>query len=125
VVAAEDEHVIVDAEGARFRALRTPGVREGDRVTLSLRPEMIRLADAGDGWPMRVGGVIFLGRTIRYDLLLPSGTRLTVDRPAGEPIRSPGDAVVASWDPESPVAIAGTGAAADREPEPDLTGRSA
>ena len=126
VVAVEGDLAVVEAEGSRFRALRTPGVREGDRVTLSLRPEMIQLEPDGpgadqDGWRLQIAAVVFLGSTIRYDLVLPSGTHLTVDRPAGEPIRSPGDAVIVGWEPESPVAIAAADTAG-REPQPDLAG---
>jgi spermidine/putrescine transport system ATP-binding protein len=102
---------IVSTESGDVRAARNGPLQERQRVTVSLRPEILQLQQApataatADGLSGKIGEVIFLGSQIRYEITLPSGQLLKVDRPIGEQVFSTGDEIVASWDPGSVVVL--------------------
>jgi spermidine/putrescine ABC transporter ATP-binding subunit len=111
VLGVDGEIATISTPGGDVRALRTGPLRDGQRARVSLRPEVVRLTpgraavDADEGLHGTVGEVIFLGSQIRYEIALPSGGILKVDRPTGEDSLAPGDAIVATWDPTSVVVI--------------------
>jgi spermidine/putrescine transport system ATP-binding protein len=111
VVGVDGEIATISTPGGDVRALCTGPLRDGQRARVSLRPEVVRLTlsraavDAEEGLLGTVGEVIFLGSQIRYEIALPSGGILKVDRPTGEDSLAPGDAIVATWDPTSVVVI--------------------
>lgn len=117
----DGELVTIATEGGNVRAARTVAVRERQRATVSLRPEVVQLRRASavdgdvDGLRATIVGVIFLGSQMRYDLALPSGRRLKVDRPTGEEILTTGDEVAATWDPATVVVLADDSAKGDVE----------
>jgi spermidine/putrescine ABC transporter ATP-binding subunit len=120
--AANFLEVEVVATGPEAR-LRTPGglvldapsalaASLGDRLTLALRPERIRLAasGAGDGsWLAgRILDGLYHGETQRFRVALQGGDILTVSRPnAGDGLPPPGTAVAVSWRREDAWAIPG------------------
>lgn len=77
----------------------------GERLTLALRPERIRLATTGTGngsWRRaRILDGLYHGETQRFRIELEGGDILTVSRPnIGDGLPSPGSPVVVSWGPE-------------------------
>ena len=108
----------VEWEGARFRAT-LDGVRDGDRVLVSVRPEKLELAGAGapDDGRNRVEGVLevvtFLGPFVRLEVAV-RGRPFWVDVPSGEAValerKKP---VTLAWAPGDAVVIAATGTSAD------------
>lgn len=109
---SDGDLAVVEVHGRPLRAQRTAPLRTGQQVTVSLRPEMVHLQpvdaprrEGRDAWRLSIADVVFLGSTIRYELELGAGTTIRVSRPADEAILRPGDEVLVSWDPTSPVAI--------------------
>jgi ABC-type Fe3+/spermidine/putrescine transport system ATPase subunit len=101
----------VSTASGDIRAAQNGPLQERQQVTVSLRPEIVRLQQlsangaSADGLRGTIGDVIFLGSQIRYEVALASGEVLKVDRPIDERILSAGDEIVASWDPQSVVVI--------------------
>jgi spermidine/putrescine transport system ATP-binding protein len=90
-------------------------VRAGQKVTISARPERLDLSptdgrDRRNGaWRSRVADASFLGSTIRYEVELPSGERIKVDRLAGAgPMLQPGQEVLLHWDDDAAVLVGGS-----------------
>jgi ABC-type Fe3+/spermidine/putrescine transport system ATPase subunit len=84
-------------------------------VTISARPERLRLSaadrdgQANGAWRSRLADASFLGNTIRYEVELPSGERLKVDRLAGaEPMLQQGQEVLLHWDHDAAVLVGGS-----------------
>jgi spermidine/putrescine transport system ATP-binding protein len=101
----------VSTASGDIRAAQNGPLQERQQVTVSLRPEIVRLQQlsangaSADGLRGTIGDVIFLGSQIRYEVALASGELLKVDRPIDERILSAGDEIVASWDPQSVVVL--------------------
>ena len=107
VCAVHGDTVVVATDGGDVRAVVDRSFRERERVTISLRPESAQFAGRGDdGLRATVSAVHFLGRSIRYELAMPTGDTLTVDRPAGEDVAEIGSPVVATWEPANVVVLA-------------------
>ncbi len=106
--------LVVRIGDQRVRVRAHQPVKAGEAVTISARPERLRvtLADGGEqgsGWRCRLVGASFLGSTIRYDLEGSDGQRLKVDRLAGtDAVLSPGNEVFVHWDLDSAVVVGGT-----------------
>ena len=95
---------LVTADGAR---LVTPGagIAAGERVTVAVRPEKVRLlADGGSPENVFKGvveSVNFQGGSTLYRIALPSGRLLLALAPndGSKPIQAPGAAVRVGWEP--------------------------
>jgi spermidine/putrescine transport system ATP-binding protein len=110
-------------EGERILATQPDGGGGGDRATITVRPEWIKLS-SGDAGPRasRVGGtvvdVVYLGSVTQLIVLLRTGERLTVHRlndEVGTEDPRPGELVTLHWAAEHSYVIgsaATTGTAA-------------
>jgi putative spermidine/putrescine transport system ATP-binding protein len=97
-------------EGARFEAVLAEPLAAGSAVTVSLRPERVQIAAAGDTISLaegrRLAGtlreVIYLGDHVRARVALPGNDDFTVKRPIDEAHHLPaiGAAVELAWAPE-------------------------
>ena len=69
--------------GQTLRAAGREGLREGAEVTLSIRPERLRLvgADTPDATPCTLAEQVYLGTDLQYQVQLADGTRLRVRTP--------------------------------------------
>ncbi|MBB1608100.1 MULTISPECIES: ABC transporter ATP-binding protein [unclassified Pseudomonas] len=69
--------------GQALRAAGREGLREGAEVTLSIRPERLRLvgADTPDATPCTLAEQVYLGTDLQYQVQLADGTRLRVRTP--------------------------------------------
>src|SRR5438874_140948 len=108
----------VEWEGARLHAT-LDGLRDGDRVLVSVRPEKLELAGgrAPDDGRNRVEGVLevvtFLGPIVRLEVAV-RGRPFWVDVPAGRAVTlARKDAVTLAWAPGDAVVIAASGTSAD------------
>ena len=104
----------VEWEGARLHAT-LDGLRDGDRVLVSVRPEKLELADGRtpDDGRNRVEGVLevvtFLGPIVRLEVAV-RGRPFWVDLPAGRAVSlARKDAVTLVWAPGDAVVIAASG----------------
>ena len=88
---------------ARFNGERA--VAAGDEVRLVIRPENIRIGDAG-ALHGTVRDVVFSGATAKVAVSLADGSRLTVSVPAGSVLPTQGTKVALSWAPDSAVIVA-------------------
>ncbi|HXG16630.1 MAG TPA: ABC transporter ATP-binding protein [Calidithermus sp.] len=100
------------ADGLRLRAPRRPGVTAGQRVTLAVRPERVRLLAAGEpAADNTVGGTIdsanFQGTAVLYRIACDSGRRLLALEPndRGGGIRPVGTRVRAGWSTDDGVVL--------------------
>ena len=101
---------LVTADGAR---LVTPGagLAAGERVTVAVRPEKVRLlADGGSPENVFEGvveSVNFQGGSTLYRIALPSGRLLLALAPndGSKPIQAPGAAVRVGWEPADVVLL--------------------
>jgi putative spermidine/putrescine transport system ATP-binding protein len=105
-----DRAHLVTADGARVVA-RGAGVRAGDRVTLAVRPERVRLLGDGGGAENVFAGTVesvnFQGGSTLYRIALPSGRLLLalVPNDGSQPLRRPGAAIRVGWDPADAVLL--------------------
>ena len=88
------------------RAGLPEGMTPGERVTVVVRPEHLRIeaAGAGAGLPATVGDVVYLGTDTHYHLRLADGERLFArvqNRPEGGDGWRAGDAVAATFPPSA------------------------
>jgi spermidine/putrescine transport system ATP-binding protein len=110
----DGELLIMKVAGNTLKVRTRQQVAAGEAITVSARPERLRLSstngrERSDSWRCRLVDASFLGNTIRYDVEVPGGQRLKVDRLAGtEAMLSPGQDVVVHWDPDSAVLVGGS-----------------
>jgi spermidine/putrescine ABC transporter ATP-binding subunit len=111
----EGELVTVRVGDHRMRVRSRQRVRAGLAVTISARPERLKLSpadrqsEANGAWRSRLADASFLGNTIRYEVELPSGQRLKVDRLAGtEPMLQQGQEVLLHWEADAAVLVGGS-----------------
>jgi ABC-type Fe3+/spermidine/putrescine transport system ATPase subunit len=106
----------VDAAGLSVVATGPGAWQAGDRVAVLVRPERVRLCEAGDAGavPVEVNAFVgrveectFRGASRRYRVRLPHGRAWSVDEPTtGESrVLPPGASVYVSWRPEDCLAI--------------------
>lgn len=98
----DGESIALDSDeaGGRLLGQRIDGVRPGDRVWLSVRPERIELRPSGEGLPGTIEDVSYIGAERRYWLRLESGAMLEalrINHGLGDDF-AVGDPVVARWD---------------------------
>jgi len=84
-----------------------PNVREGESVSVCIRPEVLQIVGAGQAAPAgtaqlraTVVNVEFIGALSRLDVELPGGTPLKVavlDEPTA--LAGPGSSIVLAYDP--------------------------
>ena len=76
----------IEAGRLRLRLALPAGLGAGARVDLAIRPEAVRLAEAGTGLdetvPGRIEEQVFLGNLSEYQVVLEDGARLRVQVPA-------------------------------------------
>ena len=92
------------AGGLAVEVAQSVGAAIGDRLTVAIRPERIRIEvspAAGPGWqPVRVIECSYHGDTQRFQAELASGEILTVFRPnAGQPLIPRGASAAVFWGP--------------------------
>jgi ABC-type Fe3+/spermidine/putrescine transport system ATPase subunit len=91
------------ASGLELEAAPPAAGRIGDRLVLSLRPERVRLVEAGAAQALARGFVTeasFFGNAQRYVIRLAGGETLVATRPSlGEPMVPPGAQVGVRWSP--------------------------
>src|SRR4051794_11413218 len=87
------------------------GLRAGDEVDLSVRPESIHLdeGDGSNGLRGRIEQAAYLGTTVAYQVRTGGGLRLTVLVPKSEARRATGTDVAISW-PAADALVLGDGA---------------
>jgi spermidine/putrescine transport system ATP-binding protein len=99
--------------GSRLRVVSQGDAREGDPVTVMLRPERITVstgaADDGASLPATIKDVIFQGSSQRVIADAPGSTELlvTVEMDGSTPVLRPGDEVALRWLPESAYLLRG------------------
>jgi spermidine/putrescine transport system ATP-binding protein len=112
----EGDTLVMDlGDGQRISA--AAGAHAGGDATITVRPEWIKLGDAGlNGRDSRVRGtvtdVVYLGSVTQLLVLLPTGERLTVHRlndEVGGVEPAPGQQVELRWAAEHSYVIAGSG----------------
>ncbi|MEV0617757.1 ABC transporter ATP-binding protein [Nonomuraea sp. NPDC050404] len=95
-----------------------PGLVEGERAVVAIRPERIRLSEAGAGTAGTVGYRAFAGDAWHVEVRLADGRMLSVQLPdtgagAADPPGA-GTSVVASWDPADVIVLeSGAGSGTD------------
>jgi ABC-type Fe3+/spermidine/putrescine transport system ATPase subunit len=98
----------IEVDG-RYHIDLPPGSTPDSRVTLSVRPEAIRLLDppaSPNGWPQgTVVSSLYGGATVRCLVELDSGRRVIADVPASEPGTRQGGRVAVHWDPRQSVCL--------------------
>lgn len=113
VAAAGADGVTVDVEGLRIvaaadRAAGLPGV--GETVTVSVRPEHVKLgaaaAQARNRWDGRVQDVTFMGAVVRARIVLGGVALIAEVHNDAAGGLSPGASVVAGWAPGHTVVLA-------------------
>jgi ABC-type Fe3+/spermidine/putrescine transport system ATPase subunit len=87
----------------------TPAV--GSAVTISVRPEHVKLGpaagDAANRWEGRIQDVTFMGSIVRARVMIPGGVALTAEvQNDVAPRLSPGAAVMTGWSPRHTVVLA-------------------
>lgn len=103
----------ITTEGLELRVKTVDSLRAGERVNLSIRPETINVLRTPAPHPpdhnaftARVTDITFFGSTIRYQMTLPSGCALDVERLAGDGTGFMiGDETVVSISPTAPVVL--------------------
>jgi putrescine transport system ATP-binding protein len=116
VVAADANGLAIEGQGGRrYRAVAGAGIKPGQKVTLALRPEKLRLAAhqpegvAGNCVAGRVHDIAYLGDISLYRITLDDGSVMTAsvanasrlaDRTIGWE-----DAVWISWGPDAAVVL--------------------
>jgi spermidine/putrescine ABC transporter ATP-binding subunit len=111
--AVEDGVAQIAAEGLDLRVRSVDSLQAGERVNLSIRPETITVHRGPSPQPAdhntftaRVTDVTFFGSTIRYQMTLPSGFALDVERLAGdETAFAVGDEAIVAIAPTAPVVL--------------------
>jgi spermidine/putrescine ABC transporter ATP-binding subunit len=111
----QDGELVTVAVGEHRLLIRSrQPVAVGQEVTVSARPERLKLSSAEGGgtangaWRSRLTEVSFLGNTIRYEVEVAGGQRLHVDRLAGsEATLQTGQEVLLHWDPDAAVLVGG------------------
>lgn len=79
VVKAETSHCTVDIAGHKLRVPES-GVKDGQRVVVSIRPEFIPLSTVTDrGWAGRIMQVTFLGSLNRYVVEVEGGIEIVAE----------------------------------------------
>ena len=102
VTSAANGHAEIEAAGLgmALSAPAAPGLSQGDRACLLLRPEHIRI-DGGTGIAATVAERVFLGELVALRLRLDSGDQLWLRRLA-EGAPQPGEAIRVVWNPGAP-----------------------
>jgi spermidine/putrescine ABC transporter ATP-binding subunit len=111
VTAAGPDGVVVQVQDLRIHGHSDGAPSPGSAVTVSVRPEHVKLGAAAGGvanrWEGRVQDVTFMGPVVRARLTLGAGVGLVAevqnDAAAG---LSPGAAVVAGWSTDHTVVLA-------------------
>jgi spermidine/putrescine transport system ATP-binding protein len=111
--AIEGDMASIATEGLDLRVKAVDSLRAGEQVNLSIRPETINVYRVPsphlhdhNTFTARVTDVTFFGSTIRYQLTLPSGFALDVERLAGDETSfRVGDESVVSVSPTVPVVL--------------------
>ena len=120
----EGDVAVVAVDGQTTRAAHFGDLHLGQRASISVRPEALRLARSttasAEGTHGVVSDVLFLGSQIRYVVKLSSGRQLKSDVASNSELLAVGDAVTATWDAASVVALESSGAGADAA-GPDAT----
>ena len=106
VLSQDGDHLEVEVQGARLRALRDRSPVEQGEVWVGVRPEKMSLQKGAAGGANRLGGgrvtdVSFVGVSTQYLVRMPWGQELMVfeqNTGAGERIRA-GDEVELCWEP--------------------------
>jgi ABC-type Fe3+/spermidine/putrescine transport system ATPase subunit len=88
----DNEIVVASCGGTMVRAVAAARPAAGDAVTLTMRPERMRFADAGCGPALNrmratVTEAIFAGERCRYLLAAPDGTSMVLKEPSGSAVR--------------------------------------
>jgi spermidine/putrescine ABC transporter ATP-binding subunit len=88
----DDEIVVASCGGTMVRAVAAGRPAAGAAVTLAMRPERMRFADAGCGPALNrmqttVTEAIFAGERCRYLLAAPDGTAMVLKEPSGSAVR--------------------------------------
>ncbi|HZM73843.1 MAG TPA: TOBE domain-containing protein, partial [Candidatus Polarisedimenticolia bacterium] len=107
----------IDAERARIElttgestTTMADGLRPGDAIELSVRPEVVRLnasEPAGPGLPGRVEQAAYLGANFSYVVRTTGGLELTVHAPKSDGRLVVGTNVAIQWRPEDALVLAG------------------
>ncbi|HEX2267024.1 MAG TPA: ABC transporter ATP-binding protein, partial [Actinomycetota bacterium] len=132
----DEGHVVVDASGLILRCSPTPWSRPGTSVLVSIRPEKIRPASpnamtADDRVNVVTGRLArrtYLGDLVRYQVELPGGVELMVQRQneRGDPASAwvVGSDVDIAWDAESAALLPDEGDAIANEEDMRLVAES-
>ena len=120
----EGDVAVVSVDGQTTRAAHFGDLNVGQRASISVRPEALRLVRSttasAEGTHGVVSDVLFLGSQIRYVVNLSSGRQLKSDVASNSELFAIGDAVTATWDAASVVALESADAGAHAE-DPDAT----
>jgi ABC-type Fe3+/spermidine/putrescine transport system ATPase subunit len=88
----------VDVMGMPVLAAAGCAMAAGDKVVVAVRPERIRLSDAGTGLQGVLSDVIYIGNARKYVVRLAGGQDCIVLRQAVAGALVPNDHTVLSWD---------------------------
>ncbi len=103
VISIDGEQAVVDASFGRIQSRAfPPHIRNGDAVTLSLRPESIRLETDGEGgatsgWPGRIVHSVYLGEIAQHKLMLGDTIEARVFEMNPHRMAGEGESVAVTW----------------------------
>ncbi len=103
----------IDATSVEVRigeaVLTLPGAAPaaaGERVSVSIRPEKLRLSRGGEGLPVEIEASIFLGANWLYRVRAPIGELFVAEPNHGEPGYARGEKAVLDWRPGAALMLA-------------------
>ncbi|MBI3998655.1 MAG: ABC transporter ATP-binding protein [Armatimonadetes bacterium] len=111
IAASAPDGVLVSVDGLQVRVAGDGSLPVGAPVTVSIRPEHVKLGAAAAGaanrWDGRVQDMTFMGAVVRATVALASGIAVVAEIQNDAAVGlAPGDAVVAGWAPQHTVVLA-------------------
>ena len=94
---------LVEAAGMLFELPQAP--RPGERVTLSVRPERLKLGAGARRARLTLVDAVFLGSTVQFRLARPDGGELLLEALAGEAPPPAGTPIEIGWDTDAAVPL--------------------
>jgi ABC-type Fe3+/spermidine/putrescine transport system ATPase subunit len=110
----EDGHVVVDCAGGTVRAVATRSAPAGAEITLSMRPERMRFADAAasngasqNRLHATITEAVFAGERCRYLCVGHGGLPIVLKEPSGADTRrrAVGEAIEIAWSAADTVVV--------------------
>jgi ABC-type Fe3+/spermidine/putrescine transport system ATPase subunit len=98
---------LAEAGGLLFDLPEAMTIASGQSLTLSIRPERLRLGEGRRTATLRLIDAVFMGVTVQFRLARPDGGELLVETLAGATPPPPGTMLTVGWDAEAAVPLGG------------------